>query len=55
MKGVNVNMDMVNTGLLVVVLVLVVMCCVRQNEQYTSCGGGNHVHKEHFQGCKNKY
>ena len=51
MKGVKVNMDMVNTALLVVVLVLVVMCCVRQNEQYTSCGG-NHVPTEKFTGCK---
>mgnify|MGYP006147129811 CR=1 FL=1 len=28
------NLDMLNTVLLVVVLVLVVMCCVRQNENY---------------------
>ena len=49
MKGVKVNMDMVNTALLVVVLVLVVMCCCRQNEKFVHCN------KEHFQGCKNKY
>ena len=48
MKGVKVNMDMVNTALLVVVLVLVVMCCFRQNEKFVHCN------KEHFQ-CKNKY
>ena len=53
MKGVKVNMDMVNTALLVVVLVLVVMCCVRQNEQYVHCDGSK---KERFVGCKkNQY
>ena len=30
MKGLKVNMDMVNCGLLLVVLVLVVMCCVKR-------------------------
>jgi hypothetical protein len=30
MKGLKVNMDMVNCGLLCVVLVLVVMCCVKR-------------------------
>jgi hypothetical protein len=35
MKGIKVNMDMVNCGLLLVVLVLVVMCCVKR-EGYTS-------------------
>jgi hypothetical protein len=30
MKGLKVNMDMVNCGLLIVVLVLVVMCCVKR-------------------------
>jgi hypothetical protein len=34
MKGLKVNMDMVNCGLLCVVLVLVVMCCVRKNETF---------------------
>ena len=40
MKGLKVNMDMVNCGLLLVVLVLVVMCCVKR-EGYQ---GGNQVH-----------
>jgi hypothetical protein len=30
MKGIKVNMDMVNCGLLLVVLALVVMCCVNR-------------------------
>jgi hypothetical protein len=34
MKGLKVNMDMVNCALLVVVLVLVIVCCVRKNENY---------------------
>ena len=34
MKGLKVNMDMVNCALLVVILVLVVVCCARKNENY---------------------
>jgi hypothetical protein len=41
MKGLKVNMDMVNCGLLLVVLVLVVMCCVkRENFKVLSDGHG---------------
>jgi hypothetical protein len=38
MKGLKVNMDMVNCGLLFVVLVLVVMCCVKR-EGFGLVGG----------------
>jgi hypothetical protein len=41
MKGIKVNMEMVNCALLVVILVLVVVCCVRKNENYEDPGGGD--------------
>jgi hypothetical protein len=44
MKGIKVNMDMVNCGLLLVVLVLVVMCCVKR-EGYTSFNNSLYKYK----------
>ena len=34
MKGMKVNMEIVNTVLLVVILALVVWCCVKQSENF---------------------
>ena len=40
MKGLKVNMEMVNCALLVVVLVLVIVCCVRKNAHFSDDNNG---------------
>lgn len=55
MKGLKVNMDMVNCVLLIVILVLVVVCCARKNENYDeymkSLGESTLMNQPNFSGA----
>lgn len=46
MKGVKVNLEMVNCVLLLVILGLTVTCCVKQKDNFTHCHCAHNKNKK---------